>query len=136
MGIPILSDVLRVVDSAIDKLFPNADNKAQLKSLAQSEIIKQAMQSESLLFQDTEGARELFKIELENQKAPPWTKAIQVLARPFVMYSVCGMYVWNKIAPLLGWPAVALTTWDYYLIGTIFVFLFGARSFEKILGKS
>jgi hypothetical protein len=135
MGLPIIGQVMDLVDSAIDKIWPDADTKEKAKTEMQAMIIKQAMVDKKLLFEDTAGARELFKVELETAKAPPWSRAFQVLARPFAMYSCVGMYVWVKVAPLFDGPVIELNEWDYYLIGTIFVFLFGARTLEKIKGK-
>lgn len=136
MGIPIISQVLELAGNAIDKIWPDASTKEQAKTQIQALLLQQAMQNESLLFQDTEGARELFRAELEVQKAPSWARAFQVMARPFCMYSCITMYVWTKIAPFFNAPTIELKEWDYYLIGMVFVFLFGARTIEKIKGKA
>lgn len=136
MSIPIVSQVLDLVGSAVDKIWPDAETKEQAKMQMQALIMQQAMQSEQLLFQDTEGARELFKAELDAKKAPALARFFQVMARPFCMYSCITMYVWNKISPLLGGPTIPLDEKDYWLIGSVFVFLFGARSFEKVRGKA
>jgi hypothetical protein len=135
-AIPIISEVISLVNSAVDKIWPDADTKEKAKVEMQGILIQQAMESNKLLFQDTEGARDLFKAELEVEKTPQWSRAFQVLARPFCMYSCISMYVWVKIAPIFKAPTIVLTDWDYYLIGTIFVFLFGARSLEKLKGKA
>ena len=136
MSIPIISEILDLVNKGIDKIWPDAETKEQAKSQMQVLILQQAMQDKQLLFQDIEGARELFKAELAANNTPKWARAAQVMARPFCMYSCITMYVWNKLAPFFSAPQVALTTQDYYLIGSIFIFLFGARSFEKSLGKA
>ena len=132
MSIPILGQVFDLVGAAIDKVWPDANTKEQAKAQVKMEIMQQAMAENKLLFEDTAGARDLFKSELEAQRVPGVARFIQVLARPFVMYSCTSMYVFNKISPLFKGPEVALTEWDYYLIGTIFVFLFGARTLEKL----
>ena len=136
MGLPIVSQVLDLVGGAIDKIWPDADTKEQAKAQAKAAIIENAMEQHKLLFEDTAGARELFKIELETNNAPKWARSLQVLARPFCMYACISMYVWVKIAPLFSAPTIDLNDYDYYLIGTIFVFLFGARTIEKIKGKA
>jgi hypothetical protein len=132
MSIPIIGEVLDLVNKGLDKIWPDADTKEKAKVEMQGLLLQQAMEGNKLLFQDTEGARDLFKVELEAQKAPSWARAFQVMARPFCMYSCVSMYVWVKIAPLFNAPTIELTQWDYTLLGSIFVFLFGARTLEKI----
>lgn len=142
MGIPIISQVIDLVDTAIDKIWPDASTKEQAKAQMQVALVQQAMQDRKLLFEDTEGARELFKAELEAQNVPSWVRGFQALARPFTMYITVLMYTYVKISPTVGsWmgvsiPTLTLSEWDYYLIGAIFVFLFGARTIEKMAGKS
>lgn len=136
MGIPIISEVIDLIGGAIDKIWPDANTREKAKDQMKALVLSQAMEEQKLLFADTEGARELFKVELEAQKAPALARFFQVMARPFVMYACCSMYIWNKIAPFFGFGLFELNQWDYTLIGTIFVFLFGARSFEKIKGKA
>jgi hypothetical protein len=136
MAIPILGQVFDLVGGAIDKIWPDADTKEKAKSQIQLLMIQQAMQGKQLMFQDTDSARELYKAELAAAQVPRWTRAFQVLARPFTMYSCVGMYVWVKLAPLFDMPTIAMTERDYYLLGAIFVFLFGARTLEKMKGKA
>jgi len=141
--IPIIGDVLDLIGKGVDKIWPDADakqrldiDKQQLVNSLQISMIKLAMDEKKLLFKDTDSARKAYEAELEAANVPSWARAIQVLGRPFALYSTVGMYVWAKLAPIFGWPEVFLSDPDYYLIGTVFVFLFGARTLEKLKGKS
>ncbi|WP_029689434.1 hypothetical protein [Thermoanaerobacter sp. A7A] len=146
MGIPIISEVLNLVEKGIDKIFPDKTVKLQteadlekfkeeLKAKLKLEVLNQAMTEQKLLFQDTESAREVFIMELKAQNTPKWARALQVLGRQFALYSTVALYVYSKISTQLSLPPIALNERDYYLIGTVFVFLFGARSVEKILRR-
>ena len=132
MGIPIISEVLGLVDTALDKIFPDAGDKEKAKMA----ILQQALEEQKLVFGDIENARELYKAELDAQSTPSWARALQVCARPLATYALVGMYVYVKLAPLWGLPAIGLNDSDYYLIGSVFIFLFGARSVEKLRGKA
>lgn len=141
--IPIIGDVLDLIGKGVDKIWPDAGekqkleiSKQQLVNSLQVEMIKLAMDEKKLMFEDTAGARKAYEAELEAKNVPEWARAIQVLGRPFVLYSTVSMYVWAKVAPIFGWPTVVLSDPDYYLVGTIFVFLFGARTIEKLNSKS
>ena len=135
MGLPIIGDVLELVEKAVDKIWPDANTKEEAKVKIRTLILSQAMEEKKLLFQDTASARHLFEMELRAKNTPSWARAIQVLGRQFALYSTVAMYVYSKVSVQLGLPQIVLTDRDYYLIGTVFIFLFGARSVEKILGK-
>lgn len=136
MGLPIIGQVFDLVNGAVDKIFPDANVKEKIKSKLQVTILQQAMDGKRLLFQDTDSARKLYIEELRADQVPKLARFFQVMARPFTMYSCVGMYVWVKLAPMFDLPTITMTDHDYYLLGSIFVFLFGARSIEKIKGKA
>jgi hypothetical protein len=149
LAIPILDGVLSTVTTAVDKIWPDKGDalaanveREKFKSDLQLAVIQQALTEKQMLFQDTEGARQLAKAELAAQQVPSWARGFQVMGRPFALYLTVSMYAWTKLGPLVGnllgvqVPPIELTTQDYYLIGTVFVFLFGARSLEKIKGKA
>jgi hypothetical protein len=142
MGLPIIGDILDLVGKGVDKIFPDKDKAMKIKSEMKLHLLEQAMTEKKLLFQDTNSARELYKAELAAKDVPKLARLIQVLARPFAMYSMITMYVYVKIAPLIGamigkdLPVLVLNEKDYYLIGTVFVFLFGARTLEKLKDKA
>lgn len=136
MGIPIISDVLELAEKAIDKIWPDANTKEKAKAEMKMLMLQQAMEEKRLLFQDTDSARKLFEMELRAQNTPSWARAIQVLGRQFALYSTVALYVYSKISVQFHLPPISLNDRDYYLIGTVFIFLFGARSVEKILGKA
>lgn len=136
MGLPIIGQVFDLVNGAVDKIWPDADVKAKIKSKLQATMLQQAMAEKSMLFQDTDSARKLYMEELRAGQVPKLARFFQVMARPFTMYACVGMYVWVKLAPMLDLPTIVMTDHDYYLLGSIFVFLFGARSIEKIKGKA
>jgi hypothetical protein len=140
---------LGVLGPAIDKIWPDkADalaaetEKEGFKTKLQLAVIQQALQEKSLLFQDTEGARKVAIAELTAKQVPSWARGIQVMGRPFALYATVSMYIWAKIGPLVGQllgrevPAISLSQPDYYLIGTVFCFLFGARTLEKLKGRA
>ena len=146
MSIPIISDVLGLIDKAVDKLFPDKNVKIQteadlekfkekIKSDLKLQMLQQAMEEKKLLFQDTEGAREVYIQELRTKNTPKWARAIQVLGRQFALYSTVALYIYSKVSFQFGLPPINLNERDYWLIGSVFIFLFGARSFEKILRK-
>jgi len=134
MGIPLIGEILGIAGKAIDKIWPDASTKEQAKSDFQIALLKQAMDENSLLFQDTEGARAAYIEELRAANTPSWARAIQVLGRQFALYATVSLYVWSKISVTLKLPAIPLNDRDYYLIGVVFVFLFGARTIEKLRG--
>lgn len=149
MAVPILSAVLNTVNMAVDKIWPDKGEalaaqieREKFKSELQLAVIRQALTKQQMLFQDTEGARELAKAELTAQQVPGWARGFQVMGRPFALYTTVGMYAWTKLGPLAGnllgvdVPQIDLNTQDYYLIGTVFVFLFGARTLEKLKGRA
>ena len=135
MGIPIISEVLDLVNKGIDKIWPDANTKEEAKSRMQAIMLQKAMEEKKLLFQDTEGARKVFTEELRSKNVPKWARAIQVLGRQFALYGTVCLYLYSKVSFQFGLPPVELNSRDYWLIGTVFVFLFGARSVEKMLGK-
>ena len=146
MGLPIIGDVLNLIDKGLDKIFPDKNVKIQtdadlqkfkeqLKAQLKAQLLEDAMTEKKLLFQDTASARDVFMTELKAQNTPKWARAIQVLGRQFALYSTIALYVYSKISTQFGFPPITLNARDYYLIGTVFVFLFGARSIEKILNK-
>lgn len=139
--IPIIGEVLSLVDSAVDKIFPDADTKEKIKADLKNHMMNQAMEEKKLLFQDTDSARDAYKEELKMKGVPGWARAIQALGRPFALYSTVSMYIYTKVSTQIGamigkdLPLIEMTDMDYYLVGTVFVFLFGARSLEKLRGK-
>ena len=142
MGLPIIGDILDLVGKGVDKIFPDKDKAMAIKNEMKLHLIEQAMAEKKLMFQDTDSARELYKAELEAKDVPKIARLIQVLARPFAMYSMITMYCYVKVAPLIGklfgadLPTLTLNDQDYYLIGSVFVFLFGARTIEKLKGSA
>lgn len=147
MGLPIIGDVIDLVDGAIDKIWPDKDTVEKAKADVKTAIITQAMQERKLLFEDTKGARQLFEQELRAQNTPKWARAIQVLGRQFALYGTVSLYIYSKISVHIGFifnlwrdvpielPTITLNERDYWLIGTVFIFLFGARSVEKLFRK-
>ena len=145
--IPIIGDVLDLVEKGLDKLFPDKNVKIQtetdlqkfrekLKSDLKMFIVQEAATEKKLLFQDTEGARQVYIEELRAKRVPSWARGIQAMGRQFALYGTVALYLYSKVSIQLGLPEIALNERDYWLIGTVFVFLFGARSVEKILGKA
>ena len=145
--IPIIGDVLDLVEKGLDKLFPDKNVKIQtetdlqkfrekLKSDLKMFIVQEAATEKKLLFQDTEGARQVYIEELRAKRVPSWARGVQAMGRQFALYGTVALYLYSKVSIQLGLPEIALNERDYWLIGTVFVFLFGARSVEKILGKA
>ncbi|MBW1998614.1 MAG: hypothetical protein JRJ29_11690 [Deltaproteobacteria bacterium] len=147
MGIPIIDEVLDLVETGINKIWPDKNVKIQtqadlekfkhnLTSALQMQILKQAMEKNRLLFQDTESARQVYIEEIRAANVPRWARAIQVMGRQVALYGTVLLYLYSKVSAQLKLPPIVLNERDYWLIGTVFVFLFGARSVEKILGKA
>jgi len=147
MFIPIIGEVMDLVGNAIDKIFPDQTKRHELKAKIQSKILEQAVKEKSLLFGDLKSARDVYIAELKAKNVPEFARFVQVLARPFTTYAMVMMYLWVKLLPILAYlgqlvtgrvvtlPTLELTQSDYWLIGSVFIFLFGARSFEKLKGK-
>ncbi len=129
MSIPIISEVLQLVDTAVDKIFPDADKKEEIKSKLKLALLEQALEEKRLVFQDLENARELYKEELREQGVYSWVKFLRALVRPIIALSAVGFYIGAKL------KGIELTQLDYYLIGGVFVFYFGLRTLEKKSGK-
>lgn len=147
-SVPIcIGEVLDLVGNAIDKIFPDQTKRHELKARIQSKIIQHAIEEKSLLFGDLKSARDVYIEELRTANVPKFARLLQVLARPFTTYAMVMMYLWVKLAPILAsmcqlmtgrgvtLPSLELGQSDYWLIGSVFIFLFGARSFEKLKGK-
>lgn len=130
MGIPILSDVFKLVDTAIDKIFPDANERMRIKSEMKLAILQQAMEEKRLLFTDLQNARELYKEELREQGVWSIVKSIRALVRPTIAFGAVGFYIYAKL------NGVPLSSLDYALIGGVFGFYFGMRSLEKIAGRT
>ncbi len=130
MGIPIISDVLQLVDTAVDKIFPDADKKEEIKSKLKLTLLQQALEEKRLVFQDLENARELYREELREQGVSTFVKNLRALVRPVIAFSSIGFYIGAKV------NGIQLTEFDYYLIGGVFAFYFGLRTFEKRMGKA
>ncbi len=128
MGIPILSDLLELVDTAIDKIFPDASDRLEIKSKFKLALLEQALEEQKLIFQDVQSARELYKEELKERGVYKWVKSIRALVRPTIAYTSIAFYVYSKIT------GIELTGMDYSLIGGVFAFYFGLRHLEKRRG--
>jgi len=139
--IPLIGELLGLVDTALDKIWPDADTKEKAKADVQLLILKEAIETKKLAFVDSESARKAYQEELAAKNVPAIARFFQVMARPFTMYAMVSMYVLVKVGSLLPWweekiVLIQLTDYDYYLLGTVFVFLFGARTIEKVRGKA
>ena len=146
MSIPIISEVISLVNKGLDKVFADKNVriqtetdlqkfKEQLKNELTTKVIEIGFEEKKLLFQDTESAREVYIQELKTKNTPKWARAIQILGRQFALYTTISLYVYSKICFQFGLPQIILNEKDYYLIELVFVFLFGARTIEKILRR-
>lgn len=129
MGLPIISDILQLVDTAVDKIFPDADKKEEIKSKLKLTLLEQALEEKKLVFQDLQNARELYRQELKEKGVSNFVKNIRALVRPTIAFSSIGFYIGAKLS------GIQLTEFDYYLIGGVFAFYFGLRTLEKRAGK-
>ncbi len=130
MGIPIISDVLQLVDTAVDKIFPDADKREEIKSKLKLTLLQQALEEKRLVFQDLENARELYREELREQGVSTFVKNLRAFVRPVIAFSSIGFYIGAKVS------GIQLTEFDYYLIGGVFAFYFGLRTLEKRMGRT
>lgn len=129
MGLPIISDILHLVDTAVDKIFPDADKKEEIKSKLKLTLLEQALEEKRLIFEDLQNARELYRQELKEKEVSSFVKNIRALVRPVIAFSSIGFYIGAKLSE------IHLTDFDYYLIGGVFAFYFGLRTLEKKAGK-
>lgn len=134
MGLPIIQEVLDLVNKGVDKIWPDANEKEKIKADLQNSILQDAMNERKLLFEDTDSARSVFIEELKAQNTPKWARSIQVLGRQYALYATVSLYIWSKVSVSFNLPKIELSDRDYWLIGCVFVFLFGARTFEKMRG--
>ncbi len=130
MGLPIISEVLQLVDTAVDKIFPDADKKEEIKSKLKLTLLEQALEEKKLVFQDLQNARELYREELREQGVSTFVKNIRALVRPVIAFSSITFYITAKI------KGIELSQMDYYLVGGVFAFYFGLRTIEKKSGKA
>jgi len=130
MGIPLLSDILELVDTAIDKIFPDANKKEELKAQMKLAILQQAMEEKRLLFADLQNARELYKEELREKGVWSVVKSLRAMVRPTIAFSSVGFYIYAKL------KGIPLSQMDYALLMGVFGFYFGVRTIEKIAGRS
>jgi len=128
--IPIISDLLQLVDTAIDKVFPDADKKEEIKSKLKLTLLEQALEEKKLIFQDLQNARALYEVELKERGVYKWVKSLRALVRPTIALSAVSFYIGAKVY------GITLTEFDYYLIGGVFAFYFGLRTIEKRSGKA
>jgi hypothetical protein len=148
MVLPLIGQIFGLVDTALEKILPDQTKKQELKAQIQSMILQQAIKEKSLLFGDLENARDVYIEELRAANVPKFARFCQVMARPFTTYAMISMFLWVKLLPVAAWvaelvtgrqvalPSITLGQSDYWLIGSVFIFLFGARSFEKLKGKA
>ncbi len=130
MGIPLLSDLLKLVDTAVDKIIPDATEKEKLKTQLKLKILEQAMEEKRLIFADIQSARELYKEELREKGVWSIVKSLRAMVRPTLAFMSVAFYVYAKIE---GMP---LSEADYWLLGGVFGFYFGVRTFEKLAGRA
>ena len=130
MGIPILSDLLQLVDTAVDKIFPDANKKEEIKAKLKTQILEQALQEQKLVFQDLQNARELAKAELKEKGVYNWVRSVRALVRPFIAYSTIAFFILAK------WKGIQLSNMDYAMFMTIMTFYFGLRTIEKRAGAA
>ncbi len=143
MGIPIISDVIDLVDKGIDKIFPDKDvkigaeiDKQKLKNDLELQIMKIGMDENKLLYQDMDSARELYKLELQKAQSKV-AGFIRDIFRPSVGFAIFGMWIYTIIQPIItGAPRIELTNFDYSVILAVVGFYFGGRTVEKISGKA
>lgn len=130
MGIPILSEILGLVDTAVDKIFPDANKREEIKLKMKLNLIEQALTEKKLVFQDLQNARELYKEELREKGVYKWVKSLRALVRPVIAYISIAFYVYAK------YRGIELSGMDYSLIGGVFAFYFGLRHLEKRKGAA
>ncbi|WP_456401121.1 hypothetical protein, partial [Persephonella sp.] len=111
--IPLISELLQLADTAIDKVFPDEDKKEVIKSKLKLTLLEQALEEKKLVFQDLQNARELYKYELQEQGVYSWVKSLRALVRPTIALSAVSFYIGAKIY------GIPLTEFDYYLIGGV-----------------
>ena len=143
MGLPIIGDILDLVNSGLDKIFPDKNaalkagiDKKKLANQLQLEIMKTAMQDKKLMFQDMDSARDLYKAELQKSQSKI-AGFIRDVFRPIIGFAVFGLWIYNIIGPMItGFPRLALTNLDYSIILAVVGFYFGGRTIEKLRGKA
>lgn len=129
MGLPIVSEVLDLVGTAVDKIFPDANKKEEVKAKIKLAILEQAMTEKKLLFADMQNARELYKEELREQGVWSVVRSIRAMVRPVIAFSSVAFYIYAKV------EGIALSQLDYALLMGVFGFYFGVRTIEKIARK-
>ena len=130
MGIPIISEIFGLIDTAIDKIFPDANKKEEIKAQMKIALLEQAMEEKRLLFADLQNARELYKEELREKGVWSVVKSIRAMVRPAIAYSSVAFYIYAKL------QGIPLTQLDYALLMGVFGFYFGVRTIEKMARRS
>ena len=129
-GIPIIGQILDIIEKAVDKIWPNADNKEELKAKLKSAIIDLALEGNKLIFMDLDSARKAYIAELQEQNVPSWIRGFRALVRPVIAFGVIVFYIYARV------KGIPLTSIDDITIGSIVAFYFGLRHLEKIKGMT
>jgi len=143
MALPIIGEILDLVNNGIDKIFPDKNaalkagiDKDKLANQLQLEMMKIAMEKNKLMFQDMDSARDLYKAELQKSQSKI-AGFIRDIFRPVVGFAVFALWIYNIIAPMVsGLSRLELTNLDYSIILAVVGFYFGGRTIEKLKGKA
>lgn len=150
ISIPIISGIINIVNGAIDKIFPDATKKAEMKHEFKKYLLEMPFEQWKLFNQ---------RVITEYQN-PCWFRDI---VRPIVTFSAWGIYLYIKIIiiyfvskfyipmleaieptienlPILlthlhNFVATLFTWYDLSIISGILAFWFGPKAFERITEK-
>lgn len=142
--IDFLGPITEVVKITLNRILPaekmSEAEKASIAAQVEGAIMAQAMERMKAELADIADARKLAASEVQPND-PYIVRLARGLMRPFIGFSVAGVYVFNLLLPLVSQftasavKPIALNAYDYALIGSIFTFLFGLRTVEKMGGK-
>lgn len=138
---PITEAVKLVLNRVLPPEKMSEAERQSVELQVQAAIMAQGMETLKVELADVADARKLAAAEV--QPTDPYVvRLARGLMRPYIGFAVASAYIFNLLLPLLSQlfalppiKPVALNAYDYALIGSIFTFLFGLRSAEKIAGK-
>ncbi len=154
MPIPMISELLGTIGSAIDtvadKIAPDKNIKIQteadlekfklqLRTNLETEIMKQALSEQGFLLKDVEGARRS-EIDLARMEPPAVryiTGLLRGVFRPLVGFAILGAFIWSRfLCQFWGYSQVEFAERDYWIVGLVATFYYGGRTLEKIFRQN
>ena len=127
-GSKLVNDVVGIVD----KFVPDKTKKQEFEFELKKMLEQNNSEYEKMLLEDVNSARNLAAKQAE-QSHGKFIEIYRSLPRPTI--ALISTFLWGYIIlsrVITGMPHLVLNHFDYGLIGAVFTFYFGSRTFEKL----